>query len=318
MLAASRSASTATTYKAPAAIPGWRQHAIYVDRAIVVLNKPTGLASQPAPHKARQEKSRPTTVRPILERFADSDRLPWPCHRLDKRTTGALVCGKNPSIQRDLHSQFASGHVERKYLAILRGGAKTFKARSPIVIQTLLETHDGAVSVPHDPGSSVEGKISETHLRVLASSPVVPLTLVELEAKTGRRHQLRVHATHIGAPILGDTRYARSKLSPQITEYIQDLQDEDNLYLHASYISFFRYRTTGQNKRFRLGIMAPLPPSFVALCQRVDIPIPEEYIEGGVYVDGEREESGILDDIEGRWRVKNRSVRPHAEEKSIT
>jgi len=225
-------------------------------------------------------------------------------------------------VQRDIHKQFAAGEVERRYLAVLRGGAKTFSSTSS-VIRAPLRSVDGSVFVQADSDGVKGSKLSETRLKVLASSPIAPLSLVELEAKTGRRHQLRVHAAHIGAPILGDSRYAKSRLPAQITDVMPIPQD--TLYLHASYVSFFvrllfgaafsarcfllltkgffrqRYRATGQNKRLRLGVMAPLPRAFVDLCQRFSLHLPEERVRGGVYVDGEWEESGVLPDLGGRW-----------------
>ncbi|KAI0766271.1 pseudouridine synthase [Irpex lacteus] len=302
MLAASRSTVT-TAYKTLPTIPRWRSHAIYIDRGVLVINKPSGLASQPGPSSVSTVHPGVSSLDVLKSKsgFAEDGHLPWPCHRLDKRTTGALLCGRNPSIQRDLHAQFASGDVERRYLAILRGGDKSFK-KDEFVVRTLLEAVDGSVRVPKEGEPvSAEGKRQwgETTVRVLASSPVAPLTLVELEAKTGRRHQLRVHAAHIGAaPILGDSRYASSKLSPQIAGIMKafEAQQEDaNAYAT-------RYRSSGAHKRLRLGIRAPLPSYFVELCQLFALPLPEECMMGGVYVDGQKQENGEVEDLEGRWR----------------
>lgn len=65
--------------------------------------------------------------------------------------------------------------------------------------------------------------------------------------------------------------------------------------------SLQRYRRTGPSKRFRLGITAPLHPHFVDACKTLEIPVPEEYLQGGVYVDGERAEGGVVEGVDGQW-----------------
>jgi hypothetical protein len=75
-------------------------------------------------------------------------------------------------------------------------------------------------------------------------------------------------------------------------------------FLRSGYCCYQqRYRRTGPQRRFRLGITAPLPPLFVALCHAFEMPIPEGYVRGGVYIDGVRvmSEGGAIPELEGRW-----------------
>lgn len=133
-----------------------------------------------------------------------------------QETTGALLCGRNPATQAALSAQFSNGTIERKYLALVRGGEKSFSSQT-MQIRTHIDYNDGNAFIPQEPS----GKACETHLTVLATSvstliirpsllvvcripltdicqPIAPLSLVQLEAKTGRKHQLRVHMAHIG------------------------------------------------------------------------------------------------------------------------
>ncbi|KAI0084734.1 pseudouridine synthase, partial [Irpex rosettiformis] len=228
------------------------------------------------------------------------DRLPWPCHRLDKETTGALLCGRNPQYMRSLNSEFASRSITRKYLAVLRGGAKSFPEKE-FQVRTLLEINDGNVSVEDGGEGTIKRCWAETNVRVLATSPIVPLTLVELQPITGRRHQLRVHAAHIGGkPSLRLVRCLSYPLTHKKEE--QTKTKTERLYLHASYVELSRYRQTGPHRHLRLGITSPLPYNFISLCRLAELPLPEGSIDGGVCVDGVKVGDGAVEELEGVWK----------------
>lgn len=66
-------------------------------------------------------------------------------------------------------------------------------------------------------------------------------------------------------------------------------------------IFFQRYRPSYHHKRLRLGVTAPLPGSFTKICAKLGIPVPREFIEGGIFVDGEKIKGGKVEDLEGQW-----------------
>jgi len=94
-------------------------------------------------------------------------------------------------------------------------------------------------------------------------------------------------------PILGDALYGGASACAGVPE--------GRLFLHSSSISFWRYRREGLRKRFRLTISAPLPADFVRICQDTNMGLPEDVVEGGALVDGERLEGDDILDVGGRW-----------------
>ncbi|KAI0058087.1 pseudouridine synthase [Artomyces pyxidatus] len=282
------------------------KHEIYIDRGIIILNKPPGLVTQgtsavdsdsKSPHALRTDFD---SVLHDLKRKYNSETTPFPIHRLDKATTGALVLARTKAFAQQLAQQFHSHTVEKSYFALVRGGAKTFPVGSG-EIQGDLYINDGRVSVKKPkPFGDSESRTARTGWEVLASSSSAPISLVRFQLYTGLKHQLRVHAASaLGAPILGDTLYGSARLSPQIATITHIPQDR--LFLHSSSITFQRFRRDGQHKRFQLTVMAPLPRDFVVICGDLGIPLEENVVKGGVFVDGQVAENGQVSSIEGKW-----------------
>jgi len=164
------------------------------------------------------------------------------------------------------------------------------------VIQVGVEAGVGADLEPAGKLIGIVGggraKAARTAWEVLASSDVTPLSLVRLHPYTGLKHQLRVHMARVlGAQILGDALYGSATTSPPVSARASI--PEGRLFLHSSSISFWRYRREGLRKRFRLMISAPLPADFVEICRDFNLDLPEDVIQGGAFVDGERLEEEI-------------------------
>ncbi|KAA1473899.1 pseudouridine synthase [Dentipellis sp. KUC8613] len=284
----------------------WAHQVLYLDRAVLVLNKPPGLVSQPTSADAPGPRSTPPPKRSdfdkllrALKRHLQLDDL-YPVHRLDKSTTGALLLARTKSAAQQLSQQFQSRTIGKSYLALVRGGAKTFpEPRGSI--DSFLRVNDGRVSLStvDAPGS----KPAQTDWELLATSRKAPLSLLRLHLRTGLKHQLRIHtALTLKAPVLGDVLYSTAAPAPQISALTQI--PHDRMFLHASHVSFFRYRKDGPSKRFRLGITAPLPDDFVRVCRDVGIPLDQDVVRGGVYVDGVRVPDGAVPEVDGLWIAK--------------
>ncbi|KAG0699617.1 pseudouridine synthase [Suillus ampliporus] len=297
MLQALKSARTGTS--------NWARNAIYADRSIIVLNKPAGLICQgseaSSENKPRDFDKFNDLLRDIKESF-DLENLPYPVHRLDKATTGTLLLARSSSAARQFSQQFQTRVVEKTYLALVRGGEKSFPARSG-EIRDPLEFNDGRVSL----GESCAAKFAATDWELLASSPTAPLSLLRLTLHTGLKHQLRIHLAHsLRTPILGDNLYARSSISEKIAKITR--LPEKRIFLHAAQLTLSRYRKTGPGKHFRLGIGAPLPKDFLAVCRDAGIPLDHTYVDGGLSLDGQH--VGDISDLEGRWLRKPPVPRP--------
>lgn len=189
---------------------------LYEDRAVLVVDKPSGVAVHPgyAPERdtlvARLRKLGPT--------FS-------PVHRLDRGTSGVLVVAKDSAAARALGESFASGRVEKRYLAWVRG----------VPPDSTLVEHP----IPRDEGGpKVEAATWVYRLQTVHVAQSVlrerRYSLVEARPLTGRFHQIRRHLKHLGNPILGDTTYGRSEHNALVAE----LFGLNRLALHAAAVSF--------------------------------------------------------------------------------
>lgn len=172
---------------------------LFDDGALLVLDKPGSLAVHPSARYLHQTITgwlRQTHARP------DGTR-PNPCHRLDRETSGVLLCAHRRQTEAEIKTAFAAGGVRKTYLAIARGrldGAVEIDA--PLALQN----DRGLVRIRMiaDP----DGLPAVTRLRPLAHDPQADRTLVACRPLTGRQHQIRAHLFVAGHPIVGDKLYA--------------------------------------------------------------------------------------------------------------
>lgn len=175
---------------------------VYEDRDLAVINKPCGLVVHPAPGNYEH-----TLVNALLFHFkALSDinpQRPGIVHRLDKETSGLLVIAKNNAAHLNLAKQFSQHTIKRQYIALVRGKLEFDENTIELPIgRHPYRRKNMAVSF------NSNTKYAKTIYRTVKR--MGDATLVELEPFTGRTHQLRVHLSHIGHPILGDTKYGRN------------------------------------------------------------------------------------------------------------
>jgi RluA family pseudouridine synthase len=155
---------------------------IYEDDSLLVVNKPSGLLTIPAPGKNA------STLTDILNADAVQKGLSYrfhPCHRLDRDTSGLIIYAKGKAVQKVMMDLFRQKKVRKKYIAFVQGG---FPAST------------GHINYP------IEGIPAETDYRVQTRKK--EFSVVELVPVTGRTNQLRIHCKHIGHPILGERKFA--------------------------------------------------------------------------------------------------------------
>ena len=176
---------------------------IYEDKDIIVVNKPKGMVVHPANGNPNG-----TLVNAVMAICKDSlsgiggKLRPGIVHRLDKDTSGILIVAKNDKSHINLSEQIKNHEIKKTYLAVVRGVIKENEATINMPIGR--STKDRKKM-----DVTEKGRNAVTHFKVLARSD--KNTLLEVNIETGRTHQIRVHLSHIGYPIIGDNVYSNGK-----------------------------------------------------------------------------------------------------------
>lgn len=190
---------------------------MFEDADLIIINKPTGMAAHPAPGSWTG-----TLVNALLHHCKGQlpgiggIERPGIVHRIDKLTTGVMVAAKTEAAHIGLSAMFADHSMERAYLAVTRGAPRplTGIVDAPIARST---SDRKKMAVPRNPEAR-SGRHAVTHYKsqetfgLLEKGSGLPSSaLIECRLETGRTHQIRVHLSHIGAPLIGDPVYGRHK-----------------------------------------------------------------------------------------------------------
>ena len=224
---------------------------VFEDEHLIVIDKPAGLVVHPAVGNYDG-----TLVNALLHHCQGQlsgiggVARPGIVHRIDKDTSGLLVVAKSDVAHEGLARQFEDHSIERRYLALVAGqplpphgtvnGNIARSAQNRKKMALVAEGH---------------GKRAVTHYKTIETFGVS--TLVECSLETGRTHQVRVHMTSLGHPLLGDPAYGRTppKLKPLLAEHAFERQA-----LHAKVLGFV-HPVTGVSLRFE----SPLPADMAGL-----------------------------------------------------
>jgi 23S rRNA pseudouridine1911/1915/1917 synthase len=228
---------------------------VHEDGHLVVIDKPEGVSSVPYERKetgtaldlirdAWRRQGRAATVVPL-----------YIVHRLDKDTSGLICFAKTKLAERGLHTVFKQHLAERSYLAVAQGRVEAGR------IESYLHADRGDGIRGSNPRAR-DGQRSVTHVAVLERLPRATLCRVRLE--TGRTHQIRIHLSEGGHPLVGETVYVRDLLRAG-----QRPLPSARLLLHAETLGFV-HPVTGANLRFT----SDLPPDFVEILDRLRRPSP--------------------------------------------
>lgn len=188
---------------------------VYEDKALIVLNKPAGIAVHGGSGLSYG------VIEALRQLRPDAKELEL-VHRLDRDTSGLLMIAKKRSMLRHLHEALRGDGVDKRYMALVRGRWDAGKKQvSAPLLKNTLRSGERMVEVTED------GKEALTLFKVLRRFGDFA-TLVEARPITGRTHQIRVHARHAGHAIAGDSKYGDEEFSREIREL-----GGKRLFLHA-------------------------------------------------------------------------------------
>ena len=207
----------------------------YEDEAVIVVNKPAGLVVHPAPGNPDH-----TLVNALIHHCGDSlsgiggVRRPGIVHRLDKDTSGLMIAAKSDAAHQALAADFAARRIDRKYLALVWGVPKPSAGKIEGNIGRSPKNRRKMAIV------SRGGREALTQYKVRERFGDA-VSLIQCKLATGRTHQIRVHMTHIGHPIVGDATYGRAparKLRSLPMDTVQAIYDANRQLLHAGTLGF--------------------------------------------------------------------------------
>lgn len=212
---------------------------VYIDRDLLVINKPAGLLTLPDGYQQGL-----LHVRALVE--ADAGRV-WIVHRLDKDTSGVLLLARSAEAHREISRQFAAQQVTKIYHALVTGSPGWEQKQIDAPLRANVGRRKRTIVDP------VNGKPAVTSLRVLARFPHV--TLLEARPHSGRTHQIRAHLYASGYPILADPLYGErpsgSLLMPRLSLHARTLS-----LLHPASLQPIKFS-------------APYPDDFAQALQRL-------------------------------------------------
>ncbi|QQK01263.1 RluA family pseudouridine synthase [Burkholderia anthina] len=247
---------------------------IYEDDALVVINKPAGLVVHPAAGNWSG-----TILNGLLHRYGDAAAgLPRAgiVHRLDKETSGLMVVARTLAAQTDLVRQLQARTVKRRYFALVWG----------------LMPEDGTIDAPigRDPRertrmavvTGASGKPARTHFRTVDTCmwQRQPVSAIQCDLETGRTHQIRVHCSYVGHPLLGDPVYGRARGKRSVAPLPDGFARQA---LHAWRLGLV-HPVTGRTMQWR----CPLPDDMNALVAALGFGQgDEDFDDEGAYDDGD-------------------------------
>jgi len=222
---------------------------LYEDRDVVVIDKPAGMVVHPAAGH-----SSGTVVNALLHHVDDlsgvgGELRPGIVHRLDRGTSGVMIAAKHDAAHQELARQFHDREVEKEYIALVWGLVQQGRRI------------DAAIG--RDPGdrqkmSTRARRARSAVTRVTRAERLRGVSLLHVAIATGRTHQIRVHLSAIGHPIVGDPTYGG--VHRRVANDVRAVQRLTRPFLHAARIAF-----THPSDGRRLEFTAPLPPDLQAV-----------------------------------------------------
>ena len=237
---------------AGAARAGEKLAVLYEDDDLIALDKPAGVAVHGGSGIAHGVIERLRAARP-QSRFLEL------VHRLDRETSGVLLVAKKRAALVALHDAWRAGEVDKRYRVLVRGRWRDAKRVVRVPVHRYV-TREGERRVRVED----DGQHAQTTFRRVATWPGrdPPLALLDAELHTGRTHQIRVHATHLGFPLAGDDKYGDFAWNRTLAK-----EGLKRMFLHAARLELAHPRS-GEPLRFE----SPMPPDLATFVASLGTP----------------------------------------------
>ena len=249
---------------------------VYEDDDLAIVNKPAGMMVHAGAGSTDDARNRGTLVNALLHHFktlsaVGGELRPGIVHRLDRATSGLMVVAKNDESHHRLAKQFSGREVRKTYLALVHGSPQQERG----TIQSAISRHSQRRTRMTTRG--FRGREAVTHYAVQRKidSPYGKFALVEVKIETGRTHQIRVHMSSLGHPVVGDALYGapgelRSQSNKRRAAGMPAVMKLDRNFLHSAVLELVHPRSKEPLKFSR-----PLPEDLQNLMDSLEIAVQE-------------------------------------------
>ena len=222
---------------------------LYHDKFIIAINKPNGLAVHRSSYIGNT-----ADVFALQELRNQIGQRVYPCHRLDRKTSGVLLFALDSESNKNLHAQFINNGIVKKYLAIVRGHTE----------------EDGTIDYPLKNEKGVQQEAITYYTTLNKTELDIPFgrfntsrySILEVKPQTGRIHQIRKHLAHINHPIIGDRPHGCNKQN----KLFKDKFSMTTMMLHAKELTF-THPTEGN----QITLQAPVYPEFSRMIETLKL-----------------------------------------------
>jgi 23S rRNA pseudouridine1911/1915/1917 synthase len=244
---------------------------VYEDADLAIVNKPAGMMVHAGAGATDDARNLGTLVNALLHHFQSLSAVggelrPGIVHRLDRATSGLMVVAKNDEAHRKLAKQFSAREVHKTYIALVHGWPKQDRG----TVKAAISRHSQKRTRMTTRGFGGRDAVTHYVVKQKVDSPYGKFALLEVKIETGRTHQIRVHMSSLGHPVVGDALYGapgelRTESNKRRAAGMPATLALDRNFLHSAALELIHPRT-GEPMKFS----RPLPPDLQTLLANLE------------------------------------------------